>query len=457
LKAEAATVDSQNDLRDGEVDPQKNPEEEVPRVCSEERFAVEHLPDLSARIDKMGLTLEYAAFRERYLAWRTGSAHGVHTEINHESLAKNYKGFGYWYPNTETWAWRRTLSFWIAITFFEGSICFAMSSFFYNYADLYYGHYAEAVTTFGYVAGKVNYFICTYLMCVETLNLSSEDANIAFVWWPFNFRAAMARLEELGAGPYPYYASVTYFIAVNIFVIGLIFDFVDVDHNVASVVKASSFTVGSILFVLGGVAECVENEVFTRAPKLRDVCGWWGALLNFIGGIWFLIGSILMFFSDQAFMANISFGIGAIVYAVGSGAMIIMWKDEQFGLTFLAVLNKLGGKNGRPLTKTDDDDVAREENTFSWTAACFIIIYILAATLSIYDFLLAMADLSVEEPNWVTAMVLPFNALLPCIFTHGFLAVNCAVVKVPGESPFRELYVGCRVLAIVMVFVSSVD
>ena len=40
--------------------------------------------------------------------------------------------------------------------------------------------------------------------------------------------------------------------------------------------------------------------------------------------------------------------------------MIYMWKDEQFGLTFLAVLNRLGGPHGQPMVLDEDEGKVEE-------------------------------------------------------------------------------------------------
>lgn len=433
------------------------------RVASVERIAVSGLPNLTDRIDAMGLTGEYRAYRERYQAWRNGSAEGAVGSLQASDLSRRYAGFGYWYPSKEVWAWRRTLSFWIAVTFFEGSVFFTVSSFLLCY-EQHLAHYSSAVTTYGYIAGKVNFLLCTYLMCVETVNLSAGDdtvdmsfdvrpsvAFIGFEWWPFNVRTAVRRLKRLGAGPYPYYASIMYFAGVNAFLIGLVAEFLALPHDVASWIQIVSFIIGSTLFVLGGVAECIENEVFVKV-KCCEI-GWWGAILNTIGGVFFLLGSVFGAFSHLRYWGNVMFGVGSMIFAIGAGTMIIMWKDEQFGLTFLSALNKLGGAHGRPLLLRDGETVVREPKTFSCRGAIFIIIYILAANVSTYDGLLSLAEVTTENMSFTKAVSVPFYSFLPCIFAHALLAINCAVVKVPADPPFRELYIFCRFLAVIMVVI----
>lgn len=439
------------------------------RASTSERIAVSSLPDLTARIDAMGLSHEYKAFRERYQAWRCGSAQGAAGSLQPEEIATRYGGFGYWYPSKEVWSWRRTLSFWIAVTAFEGSMFFSISSFCFCYPE-YLGQYAAAMTKHGYMAGKVNYYVCTYLMCVETVNLTATEGDdevsphnqrafpsgvsfFGFEWWPFNVREAVARLQRLGVGPYPYYASIIYFMGVNVFSVGVVAEFLPLSHATSSFVLSLAFTVGSTLFLIGGLAECVENEVFTKF-RCKDI-GWWGAVLNTIGGAWFVLGSAMSFDTSLSYYANFLFGIGSTVYALGSGIILVMWKDEQFGLTFLSALNKLGGANGRPMILTDGESVCQEVKTFSWRGAGFIVIYIMTATTSTYDGFLSLAEIE-ESSSLTDILVRPFNCFLPCICTHALLAICSAVVKVPADPPFRELYVFSRLLAVFMLLTSLV-
>lgn len=258
-------------------------------------------------------------------------------------------------------------------------------------------------------------------------------------------------MEMLGAGPYPYWASVIYFMGVIVFGIGLAAEFIPLPELVEHWTGLISFLLGSLLFVMGGMAECFENEVFTT---LKMNMGWWGAFLNFVGGVWFLIGAILGFWEDQSYYANFSFGVGSVIFAFGSACQIIMWKDEQFGLTFLAALNNLGGPNGRPVIAVRVDEDAplenEEANTFSWRGALFIMMYCYAATISAYNFLTSMCDLGDHDISGTYVVERSFNALLPCIFTHTLLGLNSAVLKAPKVAPFRQLYMGCRVLALLM-------
>jgi len=334
------------------------------------------------------------------------------------------------------------------------------------------GEYKKAVTTFGYLGGKVNFLLCTYWMCIQSINLTASDTaesvhcskssgvngSEVYYYNPFRCRMALTNLRRLGAGPWPYFAAVTYFVGVIFFAGGLVADLAPMPHRFAFWLKVMSYLWGSFFFVLGGLAECIENEVFTT---LKCDNGWWSALLNFVGGLFFLAGSVPGFFEGSlaAYIGSFSFGVGSALYAVSSALMIIMWKDEQFGLTFMAALNNLGGAQGRPvvLLNTGDEEVVTETQTFSMRGAIFIMIYCTAATASTYNFFTSIVDMNKDGNSVSSILQRTFDVFLPCVFAHLLLALNAAVIKLPKAAPFRQLYVCCRVLSVLMMVNGTAD
>lgn len=315
-------------------------------------------------------------------------------------------------------------------------------------------------------------------MCIQTLNLQASKPNVGeqaghiheipstpvlrdldadpeiFYYWPFYWRTAISNLDRLGAGPWPYWASATYFVGVLCFGVGLIIEFMPLKEEVIGFGVASCFTIGSFFFVVGGVCECIENESF-KFTTCKPSHGWCGAWLNFIGSVLFLIGSVMDFFPDKTilYISSFLFGIGAGAFALGSAVQIVMWKDEQFGLTYLGVLNQLGGPSGRPvvLRQTVDSEALEEEQTFTWRGAMFVMIYGAAATVSVYNSLTALTNIGRGRRSAMIYVERSFNALLPCIFAHLLLGVNSAVIRMPRQAPFRQLYIGCRWLALLMI------
>lgn len=237
------------------------------------------------------------------------------------------------------------------------------------------------------------------------------------------------------------------------FTVGLLAELIPMVEVISHWTKLVSFAFGSLGFVIGGLAECMENKVFS---SLSCDTGYFGAVLNTIGSFLFLAGSLLGFSHgpSAAYWGSFLFGIGSILFAVGSAVMIVMWKDEQFGLTFLAALNKLGGPNGQPVVV--HGAAVEEEPTFSLRGTIFIMVYCAAATMSVYNFNTEMAEIgATRQIDGRRGFFRAFNALLPCIFAHLLLALNAGVIKTPKVAPFHQLYIGCRVLVAIMLVVET--
>eukprot|EP00930_Biecheleria_cincta_P045447 TRINITY_DN31316_c0_g1_i1.p1 TRINITY_DN31316_c0_g1~~TRINITY_DN31316_c0_g1_i1.p1 ORF type:complete len:507 (+),score=59.61 TRINITY_DN31316_c0_g1_i1:99-1619(+) len=430
--------------------------------------SIRELPDLMSRIREMGLESEYTAFRARYLGWRKGETRGARgeptaTELVSEPAAAANRGWGFWYPNIEEWQFRRTISYWIAVAFFEGSIFFTISSFLYNYPGRLGDSYG-AVTLCGYIAGKVCYFVCTWFMCIEIINLHTRSTQpdgegestfsplgdgeeVRFYYWPFRYKQAFKNLQTLGLGPWPYYAAVTYFLGVLLFTVGLVVEIFPVLSLAAQAhVTKATFVIGSILFVLGGLAECIENKTFT---SLNLDKGWFGALFNLLGSAGFLIGSVVM--QIFPFWSNIWFGIGSILFLFGSSLQIIMWKDEQFGLTFLAVLNRLGGPDGRPVVASESD--APKEVALTVRGVIMVHLYCLQGALSIYMFNVELQR-TMDDPT-IESMRRAFNVLLPAVISHMLLILSSAAVVTPKSRPYKQLYIMMRWVFLAMLLNST--
>lgn len=332
----------------------------------------------------------------------------------------------------------------------------------------------------GLAGGNINFFICTYMMCLETINLSNADQagtshadsgavsegetssqdsdsheEDPFLLWPFHAGVAIKKLKRLGAGPWPYIASVIYLIGVLVFTVGIAVDIMTfIPEKVADPLSSIASLIGSIMFAMGGFAECIENSVFTT-------CTWdhayIGALLNFLGGVGFVIGAVLAFFPGQSFEANFWYGVGSVIYALGSAFLIYMWKDEQFGLTFLAVLNNLGGPDGHLLVMPEDSKKSEESeqlNMPSRRTALFIMVYATLGVVSFYDVCITLANVPGLRMGVVIANAL--NCFWPCIFAHFMLVLNSGVYRTPKLSPFRWLYLACRYVAVLMLLNQSV-
>jgi len=246
-------------------------------------------------------------------------------------------------------------------------------------------------------------------------------------------------------------AALIYFTGCLTFAIGLAAE-LTCPEEIAAPVMNYAFLLGSLQFALGGLAECIENEVFT---SLAITTAWVGALLNFTAGLSFLLASVLTFISTlPSFWSSLLYGIGSAMFVLGGSLQLVLWRDEQFGLTYMAVMNKLGGHTGRPIVSTGPDDKAHEQDGFSLVGLFFIHFFSLTAAVSCYDFNMAVADF-VFNPG-LGNLHRAIADLAPAIVLHMEIALQSAVVRTPRSAPYRQIFVLMRIVATVLAFDSVI-
>ncbi|OLQ11326.1 hypothetical protein AK812_SmicGene4905 [Symbiodinium microadriaticum] len=77
---------------------------------------------------------------------------------------------------------------------------------------------------------------------------------------PFRAQKALRNLKRLGCGPWPYWASLIYLLGVVAFTVGLVAEFCTfLPHDVMEWTLLISFELGSLMFLGGGLMECLEN------------------------------------------------------------------------------------------------------------------------------------------------------------------------------------------------------
>lgn len=442
-------------------------EEERYRSAAEKhKEAVKKLPDLAERIQELGLTEEYNAFKDRYLAWRQGEATGAKGDITAVSLAKQEilelnRGFGYYYPNVKEWLWKRSISYWIAVFFFEGSIFLTVSSFAFNQKELL-GDLYTPMTLGGFCVGLAMYLVCSYLMCLETVNFSVDhskeqvdataDTTVSFdlewddeecgeveveidhtfYYWPYRHKTARARLADSGAGPLPYLIAIMYFNGVLAFMLGVLIEFLlGTSAHVGVLLKSCLFVVASLLFLLAGVTESIQ---FCS----QSLYGWGacGAFLNFVAGFLFFMASLIGFFNAQK-MHNY-FGAGSAIYMVASSIQIELWKAEEFGLTFLAVLNNV-------------KRIGMHKSSFSVRGLAFVHMCCVLGALATYNAMIELSTFSKTDGSY-RSLQLAFNEFVPALFAHLMLLLTSAVLRPPKSSPFRQLYLLVREVCVLLLF-----
>eukprot|EP00928_Gymnodinium_smaydae_P060522 TRINITY_DN4421_c1_g1_i1.p1 TRINITY_DN4421_c1_g1~~TRINITY_DN4421_c1_g1_i1.p1 ORF type:complete len:460 (+),score=62.68 TRINITY_DN4421_c1_g1_i1:64-1443(+) len=413
-----------------------------PTVSSELRAQVDSLPDLTERIIDLGLHGEYMRFRAGYVAWRQGGTAGARGEHTAEGLVQAQERAGeIWYPNFTTWRWRRSISYFIAVSLFEGSLIFFITGCLSFFPPREHGAYLVAWPSF--IGGSM-FSVSAYLMCYEAMNLKVEDGHS--YRWPFAWQKTVERLDALGDGVSrrPYCIGLTFLIGATVYTISLVAGFYsDLDLGAKRLFIALPNTIGGFFFVWSAFIECVENKSFHSWPRNISMWSSWG---NFVGSNLFLLYGLACFFPHLDFWANMMFTVGSGVFVMTSVMAFLLWKDEQFGLTYLSALNHFA-KNGQAYSFANGSG---EDNSagFSVRGLLFLIFYSFVAVLAVFNTFTALeAVLASPELLRVCTAI---NDLLPFVLLHMVILMHAAVIKTPKTQPYHFLVMLSRVAALLI-------
>jgi hypothetical protein len=94
--------------------------------------------------------------------------------------------FDYWYPSWETWEFRRTLSYWVAIMFVEGSALFVIGAAF-SMADISKSSHSAAVAlvTTPYLVGGICFTLGSYAGFLQVINVHNKETKMSKSDWCF--------------------------------------------------------------------------------------------------------------------------------------------------------------------------------------------------------------------------------------------------------------------------------
>lgn len=398
----------------------------------------------------MGLYDEYSRFRRGYLQWRQGNHSGACGEHTATALALGERrttervNLERWYPTYAIWSWNRTTSYWIAVLFTEGSLLFFIGSIFSCFPDEL-GRQYKALASWPTVFGGVQFNVAAYLMCLETMNVGRPPEE--WRYQPFAVKSILRQLDELQTAGQEvtrlgYFISLSYFVGTLIYYlplcVGLAKSLTPMQTLWLSVVP---YIAGGLPFAVGGFMECVENAVFTSCPKRLP---WWASLMNFIGGMCYFAGGVVLLW-ELNLISGVLFAFGSVLFFIGGVLSVLMWKDEQFGLTFMAGMNKYASAS---FIERDEATSGAQSATFSVRGVIFILTYCIISALAVADFCLALNEFFLL-PCFFTATH-AFNQALPFLLLHMVLLLHSAVVKTPNVQPYHFLIIGMRYFSVII-------
>jgi len=389
------------------------------------------LPDLTDRIAKLGLMKEYQRFRQGYLNWRQGWHQGARGEATHSGFEAERVRMQFLEPSEEEFKWRKTISYWIVTCTLEGSFIFIFTSLNSCYPD-FWGRLVEAVTTRSTFVGGSFFYLSTYMVCFEVMNLKCEHDEIR--WNPFNIPRHLKHCEDIGLRTWPFLAGVLYFIGANFFQVNL------------TISLFPALIARPMLNFYGVQIPCAVGGVFFFLASLCEVKEWlaekqqtvlFAVINNLLGGALFAAGGIIYMVKetphfDPVWVGGMVYVVGSINYVLGAVSSLMIWRDGNFGLTYSAQLGKLA----------PHESLGR----FSAFSIALVTGLCLFGTVAVLVFF-CEADLNWlnahDEADYTTRTFYPF---LLFVIIHMVIALRAAVVNLPTEQPWRALHRGCHLL-----------
>lgn len=405
------------------------------------RYGVDMMEDLTERLIHAGHYEEYVRWRDGYARWRMGHSRGARGELgsiarpDEESqmigLTWNLEAntdafFRNIYPTFRSFMFKRTLAYWAAVSFIEGSALFSIAFIASVIQGPSNSHLSHCLTDTPSVVGGIWFFFGSYLGYVQQLNWELGPKSPTASWYFVVPWKLPTTYGMVGWQAYLY--------GCGFFTIAQWMTFISWGSILAK--QCAIYTpmaAGGVAFIVAGVCEVRENA------DERWTLVWYASWANLIGSVMFFVGAVVPMWDPESaqllvYGCSLPFGIGSVIFFGASTASLVLWKNDMFGLTLSRRLNTVSAQHCRPLSG----------NTLAVN-----IVYIMCATVCSVNFLFAMAsNAHLKIPDRVSHIV---NASLLFLLVHLLLVLTSVITILPKEQPYRALMLTIRFLSVYML------
>lgn len=365
------------------------------------------------------------------------------------------KAFALLYPSWSTWKFRRTLSYWVGVLYCEGSILFTLGagfSLFRKTDDLgmvsgYSEPWGLVAVDGPYFVGGICFTIGSWFGVLKLINVGNEGSMKFMI----HGRAHWRQLKQ-------YVSAEAIFIYVGYLIGALFFNVMTITPYVPALHKCCAYwtvhftaLIGGFMFAVAGFIEFLHNDGFKF--RLKSIY-WWSAFLNFVGGVLFLVAGLGYMFnvsdgktwSEQTsfWVICCTYFVGSSLYWVGSFLALLLWKDEQFGLTAAPELNT-GERRQEPL----HEEVAMHRQygcgpADKWQLP-WLMLYLINASASVLNVGFTLLYHTGSEPHLDFLQDMLQSSLMFCL-SHGIMLLGSVIHHTPTARPFNWLLNFMRVL-----------
>jgi hypothetical protein len=336
-------------------------------------------------------------------------------------------------PDDREFILRHSLAYFVACSFVVGSLLFLVGAL----ASLYkFGTQGTSeplvFVTAPYIAGSIAYTFGSYCGFLAVINLARRDEPPAGqTYHPFRYWAVMRTRRGWWSTSVYMVGSLLY--NVGCFAIGV--------SSSSPAIVPSSFTTGSVFFVVGGCLDVWVNTAWIFRPRKLS---FWSSWMNLVGSIFFTVGSISEIFGNKgAAPANWAFLIGSCLFFASGTIGIIMWGLEQYGYNYLPELNILARSPRAHLHSYH---------------LIFILVYCCSITISVFGISLSIrceeTNSELLESNQSSEVL---AEILRLFLPLGLLAVGTVSHMIPERPPFSYLLWWFRLTVVFQIAVCSVQ
>eukprot|EP00746_Dinoflagellata_sp_MGD_P089880 gnl/MRDRNA2_/MRDRNA2_35460_c0_seq1.p1 gnl/MRDRNA2_/MRDRNA2_35460_c0~~gnl/MRDRNA2_/MRDRNA2_35460_c0_seq1.p1 ORF type:complete len:403 (+),score=72.20 gnl/MRDRNA2_/MRDRNA2_35460_c0_seq1:70-1278(+) len=359
----------------------------------------------------------------------------VHTDSN--------DSFAFWYPTWETWKFRRTLAYWIAVLYLEGSILFTIGAAFSMTTFIEKDERLErAFVAVPYFVGGICFTLGSYVGVIEVINVPNSAGGKISFFPPCGQKWRKLTSVVSWKSVFGYMA---FTIGALLFNVNTVAGFCKITFVESEILVWGSAIAGSIGFVAGSVAEASHNRNFMGCKVCTSewqLCFW-----NLVGSIGLLLGSVVGACSVthelEIWLVDLSYLIGSFAFWVGSTAALWMWKCENYGLGAMPEMNTPGDRF-RELPEAMENMHAQYGcgRATGWQMP-FLTMYLVNASASVLDIGLALYQ---EHESKESAFHRTLEALLNFGLSHGVMLLGSVVHHIPTAAPHKWLLIYMRIV-----------
>jgi len=339
------------------------------------------------------------------------------------------------YPTWDAWKFQRTMAYWISIMYLEGAVLWIVGAAYTMSSLSERGMlYERALVWVPYLMGNVAFMIGAYAGVIEVINIPNTNRDRKTSYF-ISSKHELRILIDL-VGWKPIFGYISYFIGALCFNVEAIFSLSLTPS--AKLLVWTPATLGALGFFAGACLEGHHNRIW----EVNDRVLFCLCTSNAVGSFFFFLAGVSGFFvvGSHKWLVGFPYAVGSVLLAVGALCSLWLWKNEQYGLSFLPELNMKRREAADPEENVMDMHAEYGCGRADAWQLPWLVMYIINAASSVVQ--IGIVTVLNNYGNLVAIASAVFNFLL----SHGILVLASVVHHVPTAQPHRCLLIYMRLV-----------